>query len=102
MSTADSKTTDSTWAEIESLLASRLAAVEHEIRQYPAPISACDAQFNHLLEERSSIPRELARARAAAKVSESLSEIRRAVDEFIASSAYLDGIELNRANEGVD
>ncbi|GFE65336.1 hypothetical protein [Litoreibacter roseus] len=28
-----------------------------EISQYPTPISGCDAQFNHLLAERSKITR---------------------------------------------
>ena len=40
-----------------------LAALEweHEIGVYPAPITACDAQFNHLLERRRAIGRELRR-----------------------------------------
>ena len=37
-----------------------------EIRAYPAPIPACDAQFNHLLELRRLLPGELARLEAAA------------------------------------
>ena len=97
--TIDSTTITLTWAEIESLLASRLATVEHEIRQYPAPIPACDAQFNHLLEERSIIPQEISRARPAVNASESLSEARRALDEFIASCPYTDDFKFNRANE---
>jgi hypothetical protein len=36
-----------------------LARVAAEIRSYPAPIPACDAQYNHLLEERARISREL-------------------------------------------
>jgi hypothetical protein len=92
MGITGSKTIDATWAEIESLLVSRLAAVEREIRQYPAPIPACDAQFNHLLEERSGIPQEMVRAGIAAEVSKSLPERQRALDEFIAASAYVDGI----------
>ena len=34
------------------------AALEHldaEIRAYPTPIPRCDAQFNHLMEERARI-----------------------------------------------
>jgi hypothetical protein len=102
MGITGSKTIDATWAEIESLLVSRLAAVEREIRQYPAPIPACDAQFNHLLDERSAIPQEMVRAGIAAEVSKSLPERQRALDEFIAASAYVDGIKLNPANEAAD
>jgi len=32
-----------------------LARLEAEIRAYPTPIPRCDAQFNHLLEERERI-----------------------------------------------
>ncbi|MEM1276174.1 MAG: hypothetical protein AAGH74_06600 [Pseudomonadota bacterium] len=34
------------------LLHEARAALDQEIRAYPAPISGCDAQFNHLLAER--------------------------------------------------
>lgn len=33
--------------------------IAEEIRAYPPPIPACDAQFNHLLEERSKLSREI-------------------------------------------
>ena len=36
-----------------------LATLEAEIRAYPTPIPRCDAQFNHLLEERDRIRRLL-------------------------------------------
>jgi hypothetical protein len=32
-----------------------LARIDAEIRAYPTPIPRCDAQFNHLLEERDRI-----------------------------------------------
>ena len=40
-------------------------AVGEEILRYPAPIPACDAQFNHLLDLRRLLPAELARLEAA-------------------------------------
>ncbi len=40
-------------------------AVAEEILRYPAPIPACDDQFNHLLELRRLLPAELARLEAA-------------------------------------
>ena len=33
--------------------------IDQEIRDYPTPIAACDAQFNFLLEERARIKQEL-------------------------------------------
>ena len=33
-------------------LASARDALDAEIRDYPTPVSGCDAQFNHLLAER--------------------------------------------------
>ena len=47
----------------ERLEAERLR-VQREITSYPAPIPACDAYFNHLLEQRAMICEELARMRA--------------------------------------
>jgi len=35
--------------------------VRDEIRRYPAPIPACDAQFNYLLESREALSTALAR-----------------------------------------
>lgn len=34
--------------------------IESEIRDYPAPIAGCDAQFNHLLSERKRVRAALA------------------------------------------
>ena len=39
----------------------RREAIRAEIAAYPMPIPACDAQFNHLLDERRRIARRLAR-----------------------------------------
>ncbi len=36
-------------------------ALATEIHHYPTPIAACDAQFNHLLEQRTLVLAELAR-----------------------------------------
>ena len=41
-----------------------LARLDAEIRSYPTPIPRCDAQFNHLLEERDRIRRLLEDAAA--------------------------------------
>ena len=71
-------------AEIEALLAETAA----EIRAYPLPIPACDAQFNYLLDLRRGLPEELRR----------LETLRRDatlnVADFLASSPF--GPELTQ------
>jgi|LWDU01.1.fsa_nt_gi hypothetical protein len=47
-------------SEIRNLLEQQRVRIQEEIANYPPPITACDAQFNHLLEQRSRIARELA------------------------------------------
>ena len=39
----------------EMHLETALKALAAEISNYPTPISGCDAQFNHLLEQRSKV-----------------------------------------------
>jgi hypothetical protein len=45
--------------EIRDRLESERERLYREIANYPRPIPACDQQFNHLLEERERICREL-------------------------------------------
>ena len=40
-------------------LEARRQELDAEIRSYPTPIPRCDAQFNHLMEERDRIVRAL-------------------------------------------
>ena len=49
------------WQRIRLQLESERDRVCHEIRDYPTPIPRCDAQFNHLIEQRDSLARELQR-----------------------------------------
>lgn len=46
-------------ADIESVLEDVFRDVDQEIRHYPTPIPRCDAQFNHLFEERERIAKML-------------------------------------------
>ena len=39
--------------------------IQDDISNYPAPIPACDAYFNHLLERRAAVCEELTRIDAA-------------------------------------
>ena len=53
--------THDTWDAIEAHLAALKAPIDAEIRAYPLPIPGCDAQYNHLLERRGEIAREMVR-----------------------------------------
>ncbi len=41
--------------------------IREEIASYPPPIPACDEHYNHLLERRDQLSRELARLKQAAE-----------------------------------
>ena len=53
-----------TQAASPAALRETLARLDAEIRAYPTPIPRCDAQFNHLIEERDRIRRLLEEAAA--------------------------------------
>lgn len=54
-------TKEMSWQAVRTYLEGRRRAVIEEIRAYPGPITGCDAQFNHLTEERRLLNAELAR-----------------------------------------
>ena len=54
------------WDSLRLGLEALAESVAAEIHAYPPPITACDAQFNHLLELRRLLPMELQRLEAAA------------------------------------
>jgi len=51
---------DSEWDVLQFRLTQLREAVAAEIRAYPAPIPACDAQYNHLLERSTALAAALA------------------------------------------
>ncbi len=48
-------TTELDWDGLRARLVQLQEAVAAEIRAYPVPISACDAQYDHLLERRAAL-----------------------------------------------
>jgi hypothetical protein len=52
--------------DIVSRIEEAKRAVDQEIGDYPTPIPRCDAQFNHLLEQRTRLSRLLTRLRVPA------------------------------------
>ena len=58
-------TSASDWSALRLRLDRLREAAAAEIRAYPAPIPACDAQYNHLLERRTALAAALASLDAA-------------------------------------
>ena len=58
-STIDTDRLDGLSRELQRWLTGVRASLADEIRSYPTPIPRCDAQFNHLVEQRGVISRLL-------------------------------------------
>jgi hypothetical protein len=82
---------ESLWKSIKDRLENDRHRVNEETRNYPTPIPACDAQFNHLLEEQAKITQELDRLKALLKGNLTRMENVKLIDEFIQSSNYITG-----------
>ena len=50
---------DARWQAVRDCLEARQRALRAQINAYPPPIPACDAQFNHLLDQRRALAEEL-------------------------------------------
>jgi chromosome segregation ATPase len=81
---------DVVWQMIHERLQNEIRRIHDEIRQYPAPIPACDAQFNYLLEKRETLSSELSQAREFMNESTDGKGRRRSIVEFLNLSACLD------------
>ncbi len=77
-------TSPSDWDALRARLVQTQEAVAAEIRAYPPPIPACDAQYNHLLARREALSEALARLDSARKDGSSTPE------SFLAGSPILD------------
>ena len=86
------RNTGSQWEAIRRDLEALATSVAADIRAYPRPITACDAQFNHLLELRRLVPLELQRLEAAAQTPGMTAE------EFIGSSPC--AADLSASSDG--
>ena len=65
---------------------SLVESVSEQIENYPPPIPACDAQFNHLLELRQTLPQELARLKVV------VAQDSTSVEDFVRSSPCKDAL----------
>jgi hypothetical protein len=78
------------WETIRAHLEGMRNPINEEIRKYPLPIPACDLQYNHLLEERDRISRELMRLKAMSSKGLAGRDLGMAVEAFIDSSSCID------------
>jgi len=78
-----------TWQSVRDHLMREKDRIVAEIRNYPPPIAGCDAQYQFLTERRHLVARELVRLEAAQQDGAAL-------DEFIASSAFIDPAQAGR------
>ena len=82
-------------AEFRDQLMSTKCRIDAEIRDYPTPIPRCDAQFNHLYEQRTLLADQVARANAAADELVKSGEVSASIHDLIESGA-LSGMEADR------
>lgn len=75
------------WERIRALLKGKRNRVQEQIRQYPMPIPACDADFNAFLAERERLSEELSRLDAA--IDRAAPGDAAAVREFLQSCRHL-------------
>ena len=80
--------TGAAWEALRDQLKTRQARIVETIRDYPPPITACDAQFDHLLEQRDGIFRELKRLEQACQEGGGTGND---IAAFITSSNWIEG-----------
>ena len=86
----DSAKLESMWNEIRHHLEDLRRSLAAEIRNYPTPIPRCDAQFNHLYEQQSSLARELDRIGALAEEKPGCEGYIELIGRFVCSVPYTD------------
>ena len=75
-----------TWQAVQDRLEARKAALNEEIAAYPGPIPGCDAQFNHLLEQRAGLNAELGRLAGMSEATDA-----KTLKQFVESCPFLGG-----------
>jgi hypothetical protein len=85
----DLATFKSLWEEIRRELLRAKRLIDEEIRGYPTPIPRCDAQFNHLYDQRARLARELERTALSSKAP-AREDYLRLISEFAAAPPYVD------------
>lgn len=76
-----------TWQAVQDRLEAQRAALNQEIAAYPGPIAGCDAQFNHLLEQRAGLNAQLGRLESASTEDANANTL----EKFVESCPFLGG-----------
>ena len=85
---------ESILARIREHLHATRRRINQEIKDYPSPIPACDAQFNYLLEERAKISEEIKRLEAIADGGLTREEQVQKISKMMESSDYAGSHDL--------
>lgn len=75
--------------------------LDEEIRNYPTPITRCDAQFNFLYERRAHLAGALERLDTVAGESGAPANVARLVAELVRAAPYVGGAEEKRLLAGL-
>jgi len=81
---------DNAWAKIRAHLERQRDLNYEQIKNYPMPIPGCDQQYNYLLEQRTSISRELTRLHDAINADRHAADRVELITDFIQSSSHVD------------
>jgi len=79
------------WTQIAQFLESRKHQIDEEIKHYPPPITACDRQFDYLLEQRRTVSLEIEQLQALRDDNPAQPEAGTIIDRFLDASMALDG-----------
>jgi|GEM_PF-2046622 len=85
----------------QAVLEALRRGTSEEIRSYPSPIAGCDAQFNHLLEQRTAIVAELQRLAKLAEMRLDARRYAQALDDFLESCMFLDEVARRNLRAGL-
>lgn len=84
------------WQEIRDFLETQKNEIYEAIRNYPPPIPGCDAQFNHLLEQRGKILQELTRLHELLAQEPERQEMLQQIESFLQTSDFIDKVTEQR------
>lgn len=77
------------WQTIHQQLTRKQQEIIAEIRSYPPPIPACDAQYNYLLEQRTAIRQELRQVEALQQQLLTDTDPQMTLHEFLQDSQFM-------------
>lgn len=87
---SDDDLIQSAWQDVAGCLDLEKKRLYEELRNYPTPITACDQQFNYLLERQANIAGELRRMQEAGNETAGQGEAVEQIKEFVRSLNCID------------